>query len=171
MCKDEGRFWEIIEAGSGEALMDPDRQLAAVREQLVELAPEEIHEFHAHFNRKLADAYTWDLWGAAYLINGGCSDDGFCYFRAWLISRGRTVYDAAVANPDSLAGLTDPKRDDYEFEDLWGVSQEAYEQVTGEEVPPSTFSWPEEPRGKRWDFDDDEQVTRRLPQLAGIYRS
>jgi len=42
------------------------------------------------FRRYLNKAYTWDLWGAAYLINGGCSDDGFEYFRRWLVSRGAT---------------------------------------------------------------------------------
>ena len=66
----------------------------------------------------------------AYLINGGCSDDGFAYFRSWLISRGRAAYAAAVRNPDSLAGLVDPDRDDYEFEDLWGIAQEVYEERT-----------------------------------------
>jgi hypothetical protein len=30
-----------------------------------------------------------DQWGAAYLANGGCSDDGFDYFRGWLIGQGR----------------------------------------------------------------------------------
>ena len=51
--------------------------------------PDELIEFHRLFNRAMDDAYIWDLWGAAYLINGGCSDDGFAYFRSWLISRGR----------------------------------------------------------------------------------
>jgi hypothetical protein len=27
------------------------------------------------------------------------------------------VYEVAVANPDRLVGLTDPERDDYEFEE------------------------------------------------------
>jgi hypothetical protein len=126
---DEAQFWAIIEAGGKKAGTDPERQLAAVWKRLVKLAPEEIRAFHQLFNRKLADAYTWDLWGAAYLINGGCSDDGFYYFRAWLISRGRAVYEAAVANPDSLAGRTDPDRDDYEFEDLWHIALEAYKEV------------------------------------------
>ena len=166
---DEARFWAIIEAGGRRALADPERQLAAVHRQLIKLTPEDIREFHKQFNQKLADAYTWDLWGAAYLINGGCSDDGFDYFRAWLISRGRKVYEAAVANPDSLAGLTDPDRDDYEFEDLWGASQEAYRELTGEEMTPVRLRSPKKPRGRRWDFDDDEQVSRRLPKLAAIY--
>ena len=165
---DEARFWAIIEAGGRKALAEPERQLAAVRKQLLKLSPDEIRDFHRLFNQKLADAYTWDLWGAAYLINGGCSDDGFHYFRAWLISQGRAVYEAAVENPDTLAGRTDPERDDYEFEDLWGASQDAYEELTGEEMPPVDYRWPAKPRGKRWDFDDDKQVSRRLPKLAQV---
>src|SRR6266542_1621144 len=143
---DESQFWAIVESGGWKAHEDPERQLAAVRKQLCKLSPENVQDFHRQFNRKLADAYTWDLWGAAYLINGGGSDDGFHYFRAWLISRGRSVYEAAVENPDTLAGLTDPERDDYEFEDLWGVSQDAYRELTGEEMPPVEFRWPAKPR-------------------------
>ena len=42
--------------------------------------------FEAAFRRYLNEAYTWDLWGAADVIHGGCSDDGFEYFRRWLVS-------------------------------------------------------------------------------------
>lgn len=166
---DETRFWAIIEWGGRKALANPERQLAAVHKQLLKLSPEEIKSFHRLFNQKMANAYTWDLWGAAYLINGGCSDDGFSYFGAWLISRGRAVYEAAVENPDTLAGVTDPERDDYEFEDLWGASQIVYEELTGNEMPPVAFRWPSRPRGRRWDFEDDEQVSRRFPRLARMY--
>jgi hypothetical protein len=117
----------------------------------------------------MADAYTWDLWGAAYLINGGCSDDGFAYFRAWLISRGQDVYSAALQNPDSLASVVDPDRDDYEFEDLWGIAQEVYEDTTDEQMPEVDSTWPAEPKGERWDFNDDEQISRRLPRLADLF--
>jgi hypothetical protein len=166
---DETQFWTIIEAAGGKRRADPDRQLAAARKRLAKLPPEEIRAFHRLFNQKLADAYTWDLWGAAYLINGGCSDDGFHYFRAWLISHGRGVYEAAVPNPDSLAGLTDPDRDDHEFEDLCYVALDAYKEVTGQDMPSVDFRWPAKPRGRRWDFDDDRQVARRLPKLAKVY--
>jgi hypothetical protein len=120
---DEPWFWSIIESGGPKAREDPERQLITIRKRLNELPPAELEEFHRLFNQKIADAYTWDLWGAAYVINGGCSDDGFAYFRAWLISRGQAVYSAALHNPDSLANLVNPERDDYEFEDLWGVAQ------------------------------------------------
>jgi hypothetical protein len=79
------------------------------------------------------------------------------------------VYEAAVRNPDSLAGLTDPERDDYEFDDLWGVAREVYQELTGEEMPAVAGREPAKPRGRRWDFDDDAQVARRLPELAKVY--
>jgi hypothetical protein len=166
---DTERFWSIIEAGGREGQQDPERQLEAVRRALGELPPDELIEFHRLFNRAMDDAYTWDLWGAAYLINGGCSDDGFAYFRSWLISRGRAAYEAAVRDPASLAGLVDPGRDDYEFEDLWGVALTIYEERTGEEPPAAEGGGPAEPAGQRWDFDDDEAVSRRLPKLAALY--
>jgi hypothetical protein len=166
---DEPRFWDIIDSAGRTALDDPERQLAVVRERLGGLSPKELVEFHTLFNRRMADAYTWDLWGAAYLINGGCSDDGFAYFRAWLISRGQSVYSAALRDPDSLSSIVDPDRDDYEFEALWGAAQEVYEETTGSEMPADDSAWPAEPTGVRWDFDDDEQVAWRLPALAELY--
>jgi hypothetical protein len=36
------------------------------------------------------------MWVAAYLMNGGCSDDGFDYFRGWLIAQGRTTLEQVV---------------------------------------------------------------------------
>ena len=37
------------------------------------------------------------LWDAAYLINGGCSDDGFDYFRGWLVDQGRETFERCLA--------------------------------------------------------------------------
>jgi hypothetical protein len=41
----------------------------------------------------LAASYRTVLWAAACLINGGYSDDGFEYFRGWLIVQGRDVFE------------------------------------------------------------------------------
>jgi hypothetical protein len=166
---DDKQFWRIIEAGGSKALKDEDRQLAAVNKELGKLLPDELVAFQRLFTEKLAEAYIWDLWGAAYLINGGCSDDGFHYFCGWLISRGRAVYEAALANPDSLAGLTEHSRNDYEFESLGYAPLEIYKQLTGKEMAPKRYPWPKQPKGRRWDFEDDEQAKKRLPKLAKIY--
>ena len=44
-----------------------------------------------------------DVWAAAYLIGGGCSDDSFIDFRARLISQGRGWYQKAADSPGNLA--------------------------------------------------------------------
>jgi len=68
-------------------------------------------------------------------MNGGCSDDGFEYFRNWVISRGKEVYLKAKENPDSLISQKDNAEDDmFDFESFWYVSLEAFEQKTGEEL-------------------------------------
>ncbi|MFF5497583.1 DUF4240 domain-containing protein [Streptomyces aquilus] len=38
-------------------------------------------------------------------MNGGCSDDGFDYFRGWPIAQGREDFERATADPDALAEL------------------------------------------------------------------
>ena len=98
------QFWRII-ARASESAHDPDAQLNTLHSALRELTIEEIISFEVAFRSYLNKAYTWDLWGAAYVIHGGCSDDGFEYFRRWLVSRGRDIYESALANPDILAQL------------------------------------------------------------------
>ena len=60
----------------------------------------------------VAQAHRWDLGAAAYLMRGGYSDDGFDYFRGWLIAQGRSRRERALADPDSLADAgVDPDDD------------------------------------------------------------
>ena len=135
------------------------------------LSPVELFGvFHVLFNRKMAEAYTWDLWVLPTSSTVGVSDDGFAYFRAWLISRGQSVYSAALRDADSLSSIVDVDRDHYEFEDLWGIAQVVYEDTTESEMPADDSAWPAEPAGDRWEFDDKEQLWPwRLPRLVERY--
>ena len=49
---------------------------------LGELGDDDLVNFEVHHRQRFADSYDWGLWGAAYVIDGGCSDDNFDYFRA-----------------------------------------------------------------------------------------
>ena len=60
---------------------------------LSNLAPQEIVDFERIFGELMDQAYSWPLWGADFIIGGGCSDDGFIDFRGWLISVGREIYE------------------------------------------------------------------------------
>ncbi|WP_411152717.1 DUF4240 domain-containing protein [Streptomyces sp. A30] len=57
---------------------------------------------HPALSRLLADSCQNQLWATPYMINGGCSDDGFDYFRGRLIVQGRDPFEQALANPGAL---------------------------------------------------------------------
>jgi hypothetical protein len=160
---DTDTFWGVIEecrkaTDSCEGLAD------LVVQRLSRLPAPEIAGFARVMDEMLDRAYRWDLWGAAYIINGGCSDDGFEYFRCWLISQGREVYERALRNPEDLAELAEPE---VECEDLLYAPLRAYEAVTGKnELPERYAPHPAEPAGTRWTEDD---LDERFPRLTGAF--
>jgi hypothetical protein len=167
---DDAQFWKIIKRAKSEAEGDTEAIAEGVVEQLTELPLAGIEAFDGIMRSKLAAAYTWKLWGAGYLMNGGCSDDGFEYFRGWLIAQGQKVYEAALTDPDSLAKFADPHNDEYECEDILYVGMRAYEAVAGKQLPmPSVRTQAPKPAGENWDFDDVEATARHLPRLARKY--
>src|SRR5262249_60345691 len=97
-----------------------DAQIGALRGVLEELTPDEIVGFQRCFDECMAQSYHWDLWGAAYIIAGGYSDDAFMDFRSWLISKGEAVYNAAMKNPETLAEavVDSDTNDDCQFEEF-----------------------------------------------------
>lgn len=152
-------FWKLIEANSAE---DCYEHAENVQLALSKLSAEEIAAFSRQMREVEAESYTWELWGAAYLINGGCSDDGFDYFRGWLMTMGRSVFEQALKNPDSLADIEEVE-EEVECEDILYVGMNAYEKVAGEELPITTFEMPE--LGESWDFDEDDEMQKRYPRL------
>ena len=163
---DTATFWRLVDEARSAAGTDDDVFLDALSARLDTLPTTAVADFEHELNRALARAYRWDLWGAAYAILGGCSDDGFEYFRAWLISQGEAVFKASVADPDSLAERL-PLVGDAELELLLSVASDVYERKAGGFIPPRPAA--EVPRtdmGEEWDFDDDSEMSRRLPKLT-----
>jgi hypothetical protein len=166
---DDATFWDIIARACRSDPHCGDEWEQRLQGELEKYEPAEIIEWNHIFDRLAARAYTVDLWGAAYLINGGASDDGFYYFRCWLIGMGKEVYEEAVKNPDSLAEVV-VLGNDAEAE-IYAAAHQAWMAVTGR---PDTDPYParkerEKLRGKDWDFDDDEEVRHHHPRLAGLY--
>ena len=161
------RFWELVEAAAAAANGDCEAQAEQLTAMLEKLAPDEIVSFERHFSGRLAEAYRWELWGLAYQLNGGCSDDGFVYFRCWLLAQGRAAWEAALADPDSL--MDHPvaywSGSDLECEPMLYVTVNAYHARAEAELPgDSHVPQPAEPLGDHWDFEDDEEVRLRLPR-------
>lgn len=155
---DKQAFWDLLEG------LDPETAASDLATRLDDLEPEAIAAFQRHFDEERVRAYTWPLWGAAYLMEGGCSDDGFIDFRYGLISRGQRIFESALADPDSLAVLLD--EDDFLSNEEFGyVAGEVYENKTGSEIPRDGASHPADPAGEEWDFDDEDLCAAKLPKL------
>jgi len=161
---DPDQFWKLIDAARKVARGDQDELVENLRTRLARLSAAKIASFHGRMQVLLASAYRWDLWAAAFIMNGGCSDDGFAYFRAWLVAQGRETFEKALENPESLAAakLVFADAGEYELESLLYAASEAYEEKTGDALPQPTDSAPPEPAGVQWTEDD---LPSRYPVL------
>lgn len=158
---DEHAFWSLIQRAHDLAAGDMDEKCEAIKVALSALPKSEAIAFSALFDASMDRAYSWPLWAAAYIINGGCGDDSFSDFRASLISRGRSAYEAALANPESLASEAFD-------EDAWFY--EGYQYAVNDGVtasagcePDRVTPHPEEPTGSPW---AEESVNELFPILA-----
>jgi hypothetical protein len=165
----DDRFWALI--GSTAAFeSDPKRQLAALHAALQKLPIGDIEAYEAAFDEHMRRSYSWDLWGAAYVVHGGASDDGFEYFRCWLMSKGRGVFDKVTADPDSLADLlVGDVEGVLEFEDFAYVARQVWSEKTGlpsNQMPEAAnMSYPGlEPSGTKFE-EDAAYLSRRYPKL------
>ncbi|QJX00004.1 DUF4240 domain-containing protein [Frigoriglobus tundricola] len=170
-------FWDHIQKSKRK---DPDAHAERLEARLAKLKPDHILDFSHWWHVMMCEAYSWNLWGAAYLINGGCSDDGFHYFCNWLILKGRDVFQAAVTNPDTLADVVDP---DAEFTECgWDPGANAWFTATktkSDDAGYAAFGAAEQARhpgrrpypdlGIEWDHDDEEEMGKRYPRLSALY--
>jgi hypothetical protein len=169
-------FWDIIgkAVGSGFESEHADR-LEAV---LLRMKPSRIVAFAVAYESKLRAAEKGPVWAAGVLLNGGHgSDDGFLYFRHWLIGQGEAVYTAALSNPDFLADR------EIEFEDgvpsteweLFGaVAEDVYRAKTGRDLHTAIDELKSETRStesRDWHWTEYTEAFMResLPNLWSRY--
>jgi hypothetical protein len=168
----EDQFWLII-AATTKHKRYPERQCDLLKKQLQNLNTDEVVSFERRFQELQRRSYSWDVWGATYVVHGGASDDAFEYFQRWMISRGRAAYELVVREPDSL-GSTIPK-DQYEpceFEEFAYVAREVWQSKTGIDplqdklgrFPYSGAPPAEEVAGTPFE-DSEEMLEMRYPKL------
>lgn len=167
MTMTEVRFWELVDE-SRQGSEDQDAQEENLKKLLGKLSIDELVGFQTHFESFVHKAYRWDLWAAAYIINGGSSDDGFEYFRRWLVSRGEKIYSAVLADPNVLCEYASHDPELNEFETLGYCASEVYEERTGKDdlldlVPALPGGNAASPVGEPW---SEENVTELFPKLA-----
>ncbi len=130
---DENLYWTIIDK-SLKSTSNQDDQEQFLISEIGNLTPKQMIGFRLRTDKLLYDTYNSEMWCAGYIMNGGCSDDGFEYFRNWVISRGKETYYKAKENPDNLIDEVDSELEMYDFESFWYVALEAFKQKTGKEL-------------------------------------
>ncbi len=160
---DKAQFWRLIEDAKSESEGDCDTQVRLLKTALLKLEPDQIIGFDRILDDLRDAAFRWDLWGAAYLINGGCSYDCFVYFGCWLIAQGQEVYENALQDPDSLADAIEPDFADAECEPLLYAADHAYEQKTQQVISREQQVIPREgPAGTKWENGDLDAMFPRI---------
>lgn len=130
---DEETYWTIIEKSLKETKNQEDQELF-LTSALEQLSPKEMIGFRLRTDKLLFDSYTSNLWCANFVISNGKADDGFDYFRCWLISRGKEAYYKTMENPDYLVNLVENEPKTYDFEGFWYVAVEAFKNMTNKDL-------------------------------------
>jgi hypothetical protein len=166
---DDAAFWRLIAETRKAAGNDTGRQSELLKDRLTQLSPQAIVEFARTRQRLDQRAYTWSLWGAASVIEDGCSDDCFRDFRGYVISLGKGPYERALGNPDSLASVAqDAETGDWENAD--NVAPDAYSSVTGGDFPLDDSDLSGLPRGTPFGDNNAAGLARLYPRLAARFR-
>ena len=161
-------FWMLI-GKTTDYEADTAAQVARLRDVLITMSAEDVSAFDLAFAREMKRAYSWDLWGATYVVHGGASDDSFHYFCTWLISKGRKIFEVVSAAPDDLADvLADPPGGPLEFEEFAYVASEVWSEKTGQDDADRpfdrTYAITGDPSGQEFEEDEDH-LAKRYPKL------
>lgn len=182
---DSTHFWKIVDNAFKIGGFDNKTKEDVILKQLILLSPSQIQDFEIIFQQMNQKASTWGNFAANTVIMGGSTDDGFYYFRCWLISLGQKNFEETLRNPDYLATLDIPVEKDHglsmaEFEELISLSDQAYETVTGKK-PESDTTFPRDNaqrlgmfydsgttmKGVEWTHNDELQ--KIVPNLCKKY--
>ena len=154
---DEDKFWqEIAKTHNGISLTNI----------LNKINPEEIVAFSNRFDSLMSTAYDWRLWGGAFVIYGGCSDDCFDDFRANLIMQGKERFYQTLRDPESSITWINANELTVD-ENPSTIISEVYRTKTGKEIPYQKMS-KFEPSGVKF---DEATVDRKYPKLAKKFSS
>ena len=164
------RFWSIVDATrlappSHARDVDFGERNRLYRAALAGLTPEEILDFRYYLEERLIEAYRWDLWAAAILIEDGCTDGSFRDFRAWLVAQGRETFEAALRDPETLADNAELKvSDGATYPAFVSIPWEVYQYQAGHDMPELDLAHPSQPAGEK-SSEEPIELAERFPRL------
>lgn len=159
---EEDAFWKLIKAPKGRVRSNlADQYQERLIRTLAKRPAQDIIWFEAWFTHFVQMAQTAELQAAARIMQPEMEDEGFLDFRGWLVCQGKKAYYSCLKSPDKLTKIVKP-RQLLDWLGYGACAAEAYEQKTGQEMPP-----PDQMAGPVW---PDNELPRRFPKLWQHFR-
>lgn len=156
----EDEFWDLISEAREKGKKDYEGQTKALKAILSAHDLSYITKYANTFYKLLEGSYTSDLWGAAYVINGGCSDDCFDYFREYLIAKGKSKFYKTLKDPDSCGDWIKTESQE-NWQGFGYAAFEVYKEKTGKDIK-LTIPIKMELKGELF---DESKLGKKYPKL------
>lgn len=159
---DDSLFWSIIEEARKNS-SDNQEFIEKLQESLEAFKKGEIKKFGKLVIQKCNELHTWKHWALAYIVRGGCGDDAFDYFKAWVVSKGEYVFQSILNFDEDKIKST--FNEDAQLEQLLYVAENAYENVAGDYMP--------EPKMKAVKISgikfEENNIVGQYPRLCALF--
>jgi hypothetical protein len=100
----------------------------------------------------------------AYIVRGGCGDDEFDYFKAWIISKGEKVFrDIIDLSNTEIVNLFD---EDPQLETFLSLAEDVFENKTGDIMKPVRVKQ-QKIKGEEW---DEDKLEVQFPELCKLFK-
>ena len=156
-------FWELIEQSRKET-EDKLEFIDLLTHKLSAFKPTEIKRFQKLLLTFYNQLNHWDNWALAYIIRRGCGNDAFDYFRLWVVSKGKTAFEAIrdfdISKFEKIFNLEDPQ-----LEELMYVAENIYEENTGEYMKELRVK-NQKIKGKSF---EEEKICFQYPELCQLF--
>ncbi|WP_157807242.1 DUF4240 domain-containing protein [Hymenobacter chitinivorans] len=147
----ESTFWTLIATSKAAHPQDLAQQAAYLQDTLAQLSDQDILGFECRLREQLIREWNYNIKSLYQITNGSyVSTDDFIYFRAYLISCGADVVQAALQNPEQLTIPLD--RLDASGEEMLQVAKNAYAQKHHTTGGPDPHSPGEQPLAVDYDL-------------------
>ncbi|TWT13153.1 DUF4240 domain-containing protein [Planomicrobium sp. CPCC 101079] len=171
----ESYFWQLIDECKNHA-DDAHGPLDWLVSRLSGKSVTDIISFDSFLNDHYGKSNRRELRAAASIAMGGCSDDSFDSFRAWMFGLGKEAYYKAIEDPETLLPylkLLKEQQEVPQLEGLLAVPSGAYAAKTGggideymklyDQLMKEDWSVPDS--GLDWVEEDEESLRQLLPKL------
>ncbi|WP_313581381.1 DUF4240 domain-containing protein [Chishuiella sp.] len=175
---EEDFFWQIIE-DSLEQANNLQEQKYTLAKELNNLVADDIVGFQLRLENYLFSLHNPEIWCAACIMNDDTDPKHFYYFKNWIVSQGRELYERAIANPDELAYYFDEGFNDddlYEFEGFNQVTDEIFMMRINKPIQDyidesSLILFTENSPKPEFDWDDENMLNLQIfcPRLYKIF--